>query len=123
MRVMFWLSRAFAPCGGTRTPLQLTHSCITLHIITAFGFQCYEYRERTKHTFVISSCQHNLKKRLPALFELVMNAVSQLQLPRERLQWRPRDGGNAKPQFTGEQGRKWEYAGHKCLANALQANK
>ncbi len=31
MRFMFWLSRASAPCGGIRTTLQMTHSCVTLH--------------------------------------------------------------------------------------------
>jgi len=31
MRLVFWLSRASAPCGGIRTALQMTHSCVTLH--------------------------------------------------------------------------------------------
>jgi len=65
---------------GPELLLQMTHSCITLHFISAFGFQCYEYRERTKHTFVISSCQHDPKKRLPALFDLLIEAISYAQL-------------------------------------------
>jgi len=41
----------------------MTHSCVT-YTSAVFTCQCLEYRERTKHTVELSSCQHNRKKRL-----------------------------------------------------------
>jgi len=64
MRVMFWLSRAYAPLWwdsnyASNDPL-LRHPALP----AVFTCQSLEYRERTKHTVELSSCQHNRKKRL-----------------------------------------------------------
>ena len=64
MRVMFWLSRAYAPLWwdsnyASNDPL-LRHPALP----AVFTCQSLEYRERTKHTVELSSCQHDRKKRL-----------------------------------------------------------
>jgi len=58
MRVMFWLSRASAPLWwdsnyASNDPL-LRHPALP----AVFTYQSLEYRERTKHTVELSSCQH-----------------------------------------------------------------
>jgi hypothetical protein len=57
MRVMFWLSRAYAPLWwdsnyASNDPL-LRHPALP----AVFICQSLEYRERTKHTVELSSCQ------------------------------------------------------------------
>ena len=66
MRMIFWLSRASAPCGGIRAALQMPHACVTLHFALLLTYCSHEYRERNKHTDGISGCQRNRKKRLPS---------------------------------------------------------
>ena len=63
MRVMFWLSRVYAPLWwdsnyASNDP-RLRHPALP----AVFTCQSHEYRKRTKHTVEFSSCQHNRKKR------------------------------------------------------------